>query len=393
MMAVRGTAPGKWLSRRLVWCAIAAALVLAPAALGRSSALVMAVPAAATAFTAMMRWPWGRVPLAAAASAVCLLSLTADLVFRGPQGYVVLWALVEFPALLILAGRVIRRAPDRQAATVGPLVASAVVLLPVRFLFAAPAADVQAVALTCSLSLLPAAGAIGIGLYFRTLDNRRARAVLEALREQRLQVAADLHDFVAHELTGIVLEVQAARLDAYEPAQFGELLGRLEASGLRALDSMDRTVQTLRGPGERDAPPTRVYGLGDLTELVGRFAESTDGGALAELRVEPDLAGTLPRGTEDTAHRVVLEALTNIRRHAAGARGVTVTVVRAPAGTPAVEVTVTDDGNGTTSPPILRRGAGGTGLPELRARAEALGGTLTWGPHKTGWRVRAILPG
>jgi len=91
-------------------------------------------------------------------------------------------------------------------------------------------------------------------------------------------------------------------------------------------------------------------------------------------------------------YRVVLESLTNVRRHAARATEVTVSVRRAAEDRDAVDVTVTDDGGRGGLLRLDRRRGGGTGLAELAARVEALGGTLTAGPREKGWRVRARIP-
>lgn len=363
------------MTRRTVWAAAAGALVLLPAPLDLPTALVAAVPAALTVTVLLLPRPWcrtGPVP-AAPLLLVCALSLAVDLAFRGPKGHAVLWATAELPALLGLLGRTVRRAPERQAAFLGPLLGLTAVLSPVRFRLVEAPPEPAALALCCALLLFPVGCVVGVALYLRTLAARRRRATTAALQRQRLQVAADLHDFVAHELTGIVLEVQAAQwADPPQDAEQAELLARVEAAGLRALDSMDRTVAALR----TDAPPNRAYGLADLPETVRRFSER------AELRLPDGLS--LPSGVEDLAYRVVLEALTNVRRHAAATTSVTVDVT----GGPVLTVTVTDTGP-------RRRGArrrGGSGLPELAARVESVGGTLDRGPHGTGWRVRAVLP-
>ncbi|WP_329370103.1 histidine kinase [Streptomyces sp. NBC_00669] len=370
---------------RIGWAAGLAALVLLPAVAGRPVALVTAVPAALAAFVLCLRVPWRRVAgvPAAASSAVCLASSAADLAFRGPKGYVVLWAVVELPALLLLLRRVARRAPERTALVTGPLLALAAVLMPLRLAAAEPPVAPHAVVLSCVLGLFPAGLAAGVGLYFRAVEARRGRAVVSALHAQRLQVAADLHDFVAHELTGIVVEVQSARwaggLDEEETA---ELLARVEAAGMRALESMDLTLGSLR----EGVAPDRTCGLADLPALVGRFAAAGHG-PRAELVLEPGLEDVLPRLSDDAAYRVVVEALTNVRRHAEGAAQVTVTVARTAGG---VEVTVADDGRTVPARTGPRHG-GGTGLAELTQRLETLGGSLTCGPHPTGWRVRALL--
>ncbi|CAM5357412.1 MULTISPECIES: sensor histidine kinase [Streptomyces] len=401
--------------RRLGWSAAGALCLLLPVPLVRGGApleaLIAALPAVVAAFAAPMRWPWGRITLGAAVITAAVLSLAVDLVYRGPKSYAALWEFAEAPALLVLAARQIRRAPARQAAVGGFLAALAFILLPLRFLHADPPVKGGAAVLVSAPALFVTVGVGGLALYLRAQEDRRHRAVAQARREQRLEVAGDLHDFVAHEITGIVLEVQAARVAEYDREQTAELLARLEDAGLRALDSMDRTVRTLRDPeghavadspqppeayGDAgELPPTRLYGLADLAEMVERFGAT---GVRTALDLDDALSGTLPRATEDAVHRVVLEALTNIRRHAAGAERVSVEVAGAPAGDGPgdgrrVAVTVTDDGGGRPAGPLgLPRHGGGTGLAALTARVEALGGTLAYGRHGDGWRVHAVLP-
>lgn len=396
-----GTPPGRTGRWWLLWCVLAVLLV-GPAALAPSpAALLAAVPAWVAVSAALTGWAPARLP--AAGCLVAALSLLVDPLYRGDKDFVALWFLPELAALLVLLARGIRRAPVRQAVPVGALTAAAVLLLPLRFLSADPGADWPAVATASALLLFPLAGAATTGLALRSVARRRRHAVERARREQRLRVAADLHDFVAHEVTGMLLEVQAAQVSGYGPAETRELLGRLEESGLRALDSMDRTVGALRGPsdgGAADGGPSgeaRRYGLADLAELVGRF--SAAGTARVRLRLADGLAGTLPPEVEETAHRVVLEALTNVRRHAGPSPEVEVEVEVETAATggdgaggQALRVTVTDDG-GTGGRRRDRRSGGGTGLPVLAERAAALGGELTAGGRGTGWRVRVLLPG
>lgn len=98
-----------------------------------------------------------------------------------------------------------------------------------------------------SFFALGAAAAAATGGGLRTLETRRIRAVHEARRSQRLQLAGDLHDFVAHDVSGIVVLAQAAQvIGADRPEEVLPLLRQIEASGLQALGSMDRTVHMLR---------------------------------------------------------------------------------------------------------------------------------------------------
>ncbi|MER7582893.1 ATP-binding protein [Kitasatospora sp. NPDC097691] len=410
--------------------AVVAALVLtAPVVLAhageRGAAVLPALTAALAAVVALLSWPAGRVALAPAAAAVAGASLLLDLLYSGPYRLPAFWLPFEWTALLGLLFRAVRRLPDRWAGPVGGLVGLAAVVLPLRFALRTPQGGAAGPVVGVLLSLLPALGVAGAALYLRVLDARRERAVARARREQRLEVARGLHDFVAHEITGIVLEAQAGQLPGQEPAETAALLRRLEEAGLRALDSMDEMVGALRetqsggpdgrgewdGQGERDGrsepdgpgredgrseqaagATTRRLGLADLPELVARFG-ATGGGLRADAELAPGAADLLPAETQATAYAVVLEALTNIRRHAPQATEVAVRAAPGPDGT--VRVTVTDNG-GPARKPLLRRrpGSGGTGLAGLTARTAAHGGSLSAGPvEPAGWRVTCTLPG
>ncbi|MGW1378011.1 sensor histidine kinase [Streptomyces sp. NPDC002446] len=376
--------------RRGRWAGVAAAAMLLPAVISPPSAYPPAVMAAVTLTVAILARPAGRISLGRAAGGAALLSLAVDAASFGQPGLVLLWYPFETVALLVLLERVVRHLPAPRVAFTGPLTGAAAILLPLRFTLYAPQTGLKESVFAASVALFPAAVATGIGLYLRSLDNRRARAVVQARREQRLEVARDLHDFVAHEVTGIVLEAQAGQLgpDA-GGAEHRDLLQRIEKAGLRALDSMDQMVATLREADGRkwgEPPPTRLHGLADLPELVGRF--SSMAAAEVALDLEDEVAGALSREAGDTAYRVVLEALTNVRRHAPQAGRVEVFAGRTA--DRAVEVSVTDDA-GAAAPSGARRG-GGTGLAGLDERVGALGGTLEAGPHGPGWRVRCLLP-
>ncbi len=362
-----------------------------------AGALPLALCAAVAVAAAMLGWPAGRVSLTQASGFAAGLSLVLDFAYSGDPKLVGFWLPLEWVALLVLLYRVVRWESASRVGWVGGLVGSATVCLLLRVTLPMPGQGWRESAFGVFLGFFPAACVTGVGLYLRSLDGRRARAVTEALRDQRLEVARDLHDFVAHEVTGMVLETQAAQLDEGAPAETRELFARIEGAGLRALDSMDQTVRALRqvegkgrvGRVERvervETPPTRVYGLADLGELVERFSAMTR----AETRWVTDdgLVGVLSREAGDSAYRVVLEALTNVRRHAPRAARVVVEVRRTADGS--VEVTVADDGGGV---PGGTRDGGGTGLAELAERVDALGGVLQAGPRGGGWRVGCVLP-
>ncbi|MFD8320825.1 sensor histidine kinase [Kitasatospora purpeofusca] len=406
---------------------VAALFVLAPVLLAhpgqRAVALMLAVMAAGAVLVAAVRWPSGRVTLIGAVGGVAVASLLLDLVYPGPFRLPAFWLPFEWVALLILVGRVVRRGRGRWAGPAGALAVTAVVAVPLRFTVRTPNGGWTASVLAVLTSGVPLAVVVGASLYLRVLDARRERAVAKARREQRLEVARGLHDFVAHEITGIVLEAQAGQLPGDHGAEeTAALLRRLEEAGLRALDSMDAMVGALREPHEDGGdggaaggvdPPgaivgpasatgaTRVYGLADLPELVDRFDRT--GPTRARLEGARDAAGLLSPDAEGAAYAVVLEALTNVRRHAPGAAEAVVRVEAGAAegGTAAVvRVSVSNDGRAPGGVRGLRRlrGGGGSGLPGLAERLAVHGGTLESGPlepaplRPLGWRTSCELP-
>ncbi|OKJ15514.1 histidine kinase [Streptomyces sp. TSRI0261] len=320
--------------------------------------------------------------------------------------------LVEITGLLLLVCLVARYAGTRQAfvlcTVLGTLASTA--LLRLQF----PPTVLEAAAQSSFFALgAIAAAATGGGL--RALETRRIRAVHEARRSQRLQLAGDLHDFVAHDVSGIVVLAQAAQVIAADrPEEVLPLLRQIEASGLQALGSMDRTVHMLRssdgtapaGRDATDASPPVTYGLEDIVDAVDRFRTAGRAEVRLDMDRSPERIGRIPREVASTAHRVVVEALTNIRRHAGSAPWVTVTVsvpvsVSVAPGPersrPVLTVSVTNGPptGGETAGRHLgdRERPGASGLRGLTERARALGGTLEFGEHEThGWRVTAVLP-
>jgi signal transduction histidine kinase len=299
------------------------------------------------------------------------------------------WALAELGVLLALVLVAVRVAPP------GPwsyAAALALVAVPAWLLrFGSGPVSAELVGGFAGWGLVALLAAV-VGLYLRRLDRDSVRSVAEARRAQRLQLARDLHDFVAHDVSGMLAQAQAGQvLAARDPAAAAAAFKRIEVAGLQALASLDRTVHMLSDPtdGPTDGPTARPATLDDLPELVGRFAST----AAVDLEIAPGLAADLPREHAATAYRVVVEALTNVRRHAPAATRVAVLVHRAG---PAVLVSVTNDGPAAaarSARPRPRPRHSGLGLPGLAERVEALGGTLTAGPADAGgWRVTATLP-
>lgn len=318
----------------------------------------------------------GRRPLVVVAGAVSLgltVIATAAGGFgeAGPAGLV---GVVELAGLLALVAMTVRTGTGRPATA---LLALALVCWPLRF--TAPVEGWERVGLL-GFGAVGAVGAALIGHYLWSLDERRRREVAAARRAQQLELAHDLHDFVAHDVSGMVALAQAGGCLAERHPEQAEMFRRIEQSGQQALASLDRTVYLLRT--EDTARRAPQPGLAELPELVERFTASGS----AQVRLElPD--GPVGREVGSTAHRIVTEALTNVRRHAPAAREVGVTIRRT--GGRGLEIRVTDDGGGQADRPRRR---GGQGLSALAARVEALDGTLHAGRAEQGWQVTATLP-
>jgi signal transduction histidine kinase len=298
------------------------------------------------------------------------VSIAVTAVYPGPgNNTTAAWLLVETAVVLFLLAHVTRRRP-----VLAPLGVLAIGVSPLRIgLHLDPPAPAVEVVGVCAVWTLLAACAVGVGVYLRSLDRARARAVEMARREQRLRLAGELHDWLAHEMTGIVLAAQAGQLGADVARTFREI----EEAGTRGLDAMDRALRLLRTADDRSAP---VPTLAEVRSVVERFASSTK----ASVTCDIDLPEPRKEITA-TVHRVVVESLTNIRRHARSVTAVRVAVARQGDG---VVVEVTNDGRRT---PSTRRG--GTGLTGLAEWVTALDGTLTAGPrHPAGWQVRAVVP-
>jgi signal transduction histidine kinase len=271
------------------------------------------------------------------------------------------------------------------------LVGSAVRVLPVRraVVIAAGGVAVAAGAMSSHPAVSNALGlgwgaAIGIGLSLRILDARR-RAVIEAVRRgERLELARELHDSAAHHITGVVLQAQGARIAARKnTGTLDAALEGIESAGTDALASMRQVIGLLRNGDDAGglAPAPE-----QLTDLVDRFAAHVPAARLHLPDGPPD--PIWPPEVTTTIYRVVSEALINIKRHAADARQVTVTLTHDQR---AITVEITDDAPPAGSARFPQ--GGGCGLLGMRERVESLGGTLVTGPRPdAGWSVLATLP-
>lgn len=246
-----------------------------------------------------------------------------------------------------------------------------------------------------NLALVPLPLALGVAAHARrgytSMLIERAEAAeqsreAEALRrvgEERLRIARDVHDVVAHAM--VTINVQAgvgAHLLDRDPGQAYDTLRSIKQVSGDALTDLRAMLGLLREEqGETPAPPVqRLADLGDLRESL--LAAGVD----VAFDVDP-AARSLPAAVDATCFRIVQEALTNTLRHA----GSTTARVRVARAADRVVLEVVDDG-GTSATPLRDSGAG-HGLQGMRERVTALGGTLDAGPRDGGgWRVAATVP-
>ncbi|MFE7131788.1 sensor histidine kinase [Streptomyces sp. NPDC057638] len=208
----------------------------------------------------------------------------------------------------------------------------------------------------------------------------RAAAARRRADEERLRIARELHDVLAHSIS--VINVQAgvglALLDS-DPEQARTALTTIKAASKEALGEVRQVLEGLRAPGE--APRAPAPGLDRLPELA-------DQAAGAGLSVTVDTEGTprpLPPGADLAAFRIVQEALTNVVRHS----GSRVARVRLGYGPARLTLRVDDDGPATGTD----AGGSGNGLAGMRERAAALGGRIEAGTRPDGgFGVLAELP-
>ena len=203
------------------------------------------------------------------------------------------------------------------------------------------------------------------------------------MNEERLRIARELHDVVAHSMSLIAVKAGVANHVARSrPEETADALRVIEDTSKGALTEMRRLLGVLRTDGTQAGELTPAPSLGDLPELVQRAAG-------AGVRVDLDLhAGPdVPAGVGLSAYRIVQEALTNVIRHAAPARcQMTIT---ADGGQICIEVV--DDGPGRRALPAGHHR--GHGLAGMRERALACGGDLTASPlDPSGFQVKARLP-
>jgi signal transduction histidine kinase len=200
-----------------------------------------------------------------------------------------------------------------------------------------------------------------------------------AIAEERARIARDLHDEVAHAMSVIAVQAEAADgALAHDPELVRRPLVAIRDTARVALSDMRRVLGALGG-GDAVPDDASEPGLARLDRLV---QTARAGGLSVELSVEGE-PRRLPAPLDVAAYRVVQEALTNVRKHS-GARRVDV-IVRY--GDNAVHLEVVDDGDGSGP-----GGGSGRGLAGLNERAAIFGGHVVAGPGPRGFELHAVLP-
>jgi signal transduction histidine kinase len=243
------------------------------------------------------------------------------------------------------------------------------------------------------LSLFVAVGlAVAAGLYFSArrayvgslqdragqLERERLLLADQAVAAERVRIARELHDVVAHGVSLMVVQAQA--LGALEGGARDLAGAQIATIGREALTEMHRMLDVLRPQGDEVAELAPAPGVRDVPGLVER---ARGAGIDVELAVEGQ-PRPLPAGVDLSAYRIVQEALTNVVKHARALR----TEVRLRYAADALELSVLDDGTSREDGPP------GHGLVGMRERVALFGGTLEAGRRvdAPGYAVRAVLP-
>jgi signal transduction histidine kinase len=218
------------------------------------------------------------------------------------------------------------------------------------------------------------------------LERTRAEQARRAVAEERLRLARELHDVVAHSISVIAVQSGVgAHVAKTQPEEAAKALAAIEATSRAALTELRRLLGVLRQEGEPQGDLAPVPGLADLDGLLAEVAKA---GLAVRLEVEGRPA-PLPAGVDLSAYRIVQEALTNVVKHAGPARAQVTIRYRDRE----VMVEVTDDGRGVTAPSGDGQARVGHGLIGMRERVQAFGGDLQTGPRPGGgFRVAARLP-
>ena len=218
-------------------------------------------------------------------------------------------------------------------------------------------------------------------------ERDREEEARRAVTEERLRIARELHDVIAHSMS--VIAVQSAvgnHVIDTQPGEARQALAAIEATSRSALTEMRRLLGVLRQEGEPRGSLTPAPGLADLTSLAGQVQ---DAGLKVWINVDGQ-RGDVPPGIDLSAYRIVQEALTNVIKHGA-ASAADVTIRYRP---DSVTVEVTDQGAGAPQAKApAPRADSGHGIIGMRERVAVFGGEFSAGPGPDGgFLVRACFP-
>lgn len=313
--------------------------------------------------------PWRRThPLVAVAVAFSAWTIVDVVrILTGSHGVL----LNSMSAALILAYALFRWGSGREAA-----IGLGVILLWLPITNAADLVSLWEGIATYGFFLL--AAALGAAIRYRA--KIRVRDIDQAKAREREQLARELHDTVAHHVSGIAIQAQAGRaVAASHPERAVEALAVIEDAATRTLTELRAIVGVLRASQDTEFAPQP--GVAEVEQLA------TDG--QTRPCVEVTLSGEfddLSPAVEAAIYRLAQESITNARRHARHATQVTVAVT---GDADRVRLTIDDDGSSGPG----GRAPAGYGLVGMRERASLLGGTFHAGPAaERGWRVEAVLP-
>lgn len=213
-----------------------------------------------------------------------------------------------------------------------------------------------------------------------------------AVAEERVKIARELHDIVAHSVSLMTVQIAAARRVFHvKPDQAEAALASAEATGRQSLDELRNIVNVLRGAdrsfdelGDRKmaSEQTQTEPLPGLPQVPGLIKAVRDVGTDVTLSIHGDEPEVSP-SVGITVYRIVQEGLTNAIRHAPGAK----VRVQLSYSESEIIVVVQDEGGAE----VAQRD-GGHGLIGMRERVQAAGGSLVVGPSGEGWRVEAKIP-
>jgi signal transduction histidine kinase len=221
-------------------------------------------------------------------------------------------------------------------------------------------------------------------------EQERRHSGERALLEERQRIARELHDVVAHHMSVIAIQAEAAPYKTADPPpELVESFGEIRASALAGLAELRRVLGVLRTGGQDTAPQP---GLAELDAVL----DSARSGGVSVTVTGSGNPVPLPEGVDLSAYRIVQEALSNAMRHAPGSH-VQVHVAYRPDG---LVLDVRNDAvpQASSAVPVLvasgaRAAGGGHGLVGMRERTTMLGGSLEAGPTADGgFRVTAVLP-